>query len=145
MIEPRYDEEFGPFGEAAIKLCDWIFPNVYKKVLIVNPMFMDIARLYKNDKFTDLGFFISTSKVNSEKFNILSSNFEFYDIYSSNAEEDFFNYRYNHVIFSNRDLSIISAWAQSEYVVVAFNENIFDEHQEWLKEMQEIDAFRGIA
>ena len=141
IISNPNDEEFGPFGRAAVTMLEMLFPGMYQTIVVANPTFSDgqranIAPQFDRGEFCAISFIEQPDKSGNFVNNL--SRFEA----SSNVEELLNRYRYEHTVFANDDLSILTAWAQAEYAVVAFKKGVIDEYGEWIEAMNVIGVLR---
>lgn len=145
MTKSFDDEEFGPFGEASISLLEMLFPKEYEKIIIIDPTFSDIGRANIKPQFAGGDFFVLSSVENPRKLGVFRSDLKRFTGPSDKFDGSLDVYRYSHAFFATRDLSILTAWAQAEYAVVAFKGGLLKEHSEWLQTMRALEVVREIT
>ena len=143
MISPENDEEFGIFGQSAVTLLDLLFPNTYKKLIIVSPSFNASNASNIAPQVTRGDFFVLSSVEMFEGAKEFSSDVSCFSP-STDVDVMLDRYRYEHAILATTDLSILTAWAQAEYAVIAFRGTILDEYREWLDTMLAIEVVRPV-
>ena len=139
MIRSINDEEFGPFGEYSIKMIDFIFPKLYQKIIIVSPSFCNLCTSNVSPQFSRGDFAVFSSAGDGGFLN----NFTHLQA-SQDIEMSLECHRYEHAILASSDLSILTAWAQGEYAVMAFRGTLLDEFGEWLACMRDMGVVRQI-
>lgn len=138
------DEEFGPFGRAAVSLLEMLFPRMYHTIVVADPTFSDGQRANIIPQF-ERGEFCAISLVEQpNKSGDFAGNLSRFAA-SSDVEELLNRYRYEHTVFASDDLSILTAWAQAEYAVVAFKKDVIDEYREWFEAMNAIGVLRKVV
>jgi len=143
MIRPQSDEEFGPFGKAAISILDMLFPSIYRTTLIVNPTFSEIGRANIRPQLERGEFFVLSIIERPEGTGKFISDLSLFSA-SQDVESLLDRYRYEHAILASGDLGILTAWSQAEYAIVAFREELWDEYCEWFESMQAIEVVRDV-
>lgn len=143
MLSPQNDEEYGPYGEECISLLDCLFPNEYKALIIINPSFNRMGRPNIAPQVSRGDFFVLSSVEDPKGTGRFRGDLSRFSP-APDVDEMLDHYRFEHAIFASSDLSILTAWAQAEYAVVAFRGNLLDEYSEWLEEMQDMEVVRRI-
>lgn len=143
MIRAQSDEEFGPFGKSAVTLLNLLFPDLYRFLIIVSPSFGSTGESNIAPQFERGDFFILPSAEKMENIGECSSDLGRYSP-SHDVDEMLDSYRYRHAILASADLSILTAWAQAEYAVIAFRGTLLDEYAEWFEAMQALAVVRRL-
>lgn len=114
MISPENDEEFGPFGESAPTLMNFLFPNEYKTIMIVSPSFSSLRGSNIAPQFDRGDFLILCPRGGSAEPGRPCSGVSRFSP-SRDVDVILDRYRYEHAILASLDLSVRTAWAQAEY------------------------------
>lgn len=144
MISPENDEEFGPFGKSAITLLEALFTNTYRALIVVSPSFGDIGGSNISPQFDRGDFFVLSSIEDLRRSGGFRSSIARFSP-SPDIDVVLDRYHYEHAILASIDLSILTAWAQAEYAVIAFRGTLLDEYSEWLESMRSMEVIRQIA
>ena len=70
--------------------------------------------------------------------------FESFPLANQTADSLLDRFRFEHVIFASADLSILTAWAQAEYAVMALKMETLEHHAEWLERMNSLGVVRQV-
>ncbi|MBX3564033.1 MAG: hypothetical protein KF730_05585 [Sphingomonas sp.] len=143
MIKPQNDKEFGPFGEAFLLVLDLLFPKIYNKVLIIDPEFNDENSPNISPQFSKKDFFILSSHSPLNLTSSVKNNFHFFSE-SKDLDESIDFFKYENIILGSANLDVITAWAQSEYAIIAFREETLNDHLQWLDAMQKFGVVRDV-
>ena len=131
----------GPFGKSSTSLLDTIFLNNYKKYIIYDPVFNERNRANISPQF-EIGniYVVSSTQIPENSGNFIGGIQEFSGNY--NPEEALNVYRYEYAIIASRDLGIITSWAQAEYAIIAFREDLFISYDGWFRAMQQMGVIQ---
>lgn len=137
------DEEFGPFGAAALALLNALSLETYEFVVIVSPSFGDDGTANIKPQFSSRNFsVISPTQTGLETFKFtIDANEPFA---GKDLELLLDRFRFEHAILLSSDMGILTAWARAEYAVMAFKKEILEQHADWLERMNAMGVVRQV-
>lgn len=138
------DKRLRSFGNAAISMLNVLFPEDYYLVIVSQPSFSDVLRANIAPQFSQGSFHVISIDPQSRRPGESKSNVRHFDG-TGDPEDILDHYRFENAIFASENLGILTAWAQADYAIVAFRNELINEHEEWIGAMASMNVLHEIV